>query len=129
MPNKYRETESMPEDGEGSQKNTEGHPDTCARGSASLPPDGFGNDMAVSMTLERIVDLTGEFVHLNELVVLHLDKRGGFTNPGEYHEIVRPVLDRLEVAIQTRYRPGMNTQDVKLIVCDWIDNEIAHLRK
>lgn len=81
------------------------------------------------VSLEQVIDLTGEMEHLNNLVLCHLEKDGGFTNHGDYHEIVQPVLDRLEVAIQTRYRPGMNTQDVKLIVCDWIDNEIAHLRK
>ena len=119
----------MPDDGEESHKNAWAHPDTCVRDSASLPTDGFGNEMAVGMTLERIVDLTGEFVHLNELVTLLIDKRGGFANPGAYLAIVQPVLDRLEVEIRTRYRPGMNIQDVKLIVCDWIDNEIAHLHK
>ena len=52
------------------------------------------------LTLENIIDLTGELEHLNELVVLHLDKAGGFTCTESYFSTVQPVLDLLEVEIQ-----------------------------
>ena len=81
------------------------------------------------MTLEGIVDFTGELEHLNELVVLHLEKCGGFTTPESYFSIVQPVLDLLEVELRVRCNSGMTRQQVKLIVQDWIDEEIALLRR
>ncbi len=80
-------------------------------------------------TLERIIDMTDEMVHLNELVLLHLKQHGGFTTPEAYLAIVQPVLDLLEVEISVRYHPGMTTQEMKLVVQDWIDCEIAEIRK
>ncbi|MDP3564010.1 MAG: hypothetical protein Q8R70_05925 [Methanoregula sp.] len=80
-------------------------------------------------TLERIMDMTDEMAHLNELVLLHLKKEGGFTTPERYLDIVQPVLDLLEVEISVRYHPGMTTKEMKLVVQDWIDCEIAQLRK
>ena len=32
-------------------------------------------------SLELIIDLTGEMAHLNELIMMYLDKNGGFTTP------------------------------------------------
>jgi hypothetical protein len=83
----------------------------------------------ISNTLERIVDQTDEMAHLNELVLLHLEKRGGFTTPEAYFTLVQPVLDLLEVEIRVRYYPGMTATEMKLVVQDWIDCEIAELRK
>jgi hypothetical protein len=80
-------------------------------------------------TLERIIDITDEMAHLNELVLLQLEKDGGFTTPERYLAIVQPVLDLLEVEISVRYHPGMTTKEMKLVVQDWIDCEIAELRK
>ncbi|MCX6698319.1 MAG: hypothetical protein NTV68_00090 [Methanomicrobiales archaeon] len=117
----------MPEDEKRAQKNAGAHPDACARDSGSMLADELQNEITIGITIERIVDLTGEFCHLNELVTLHIDKQGGFTNPDTYLAIVQPVLDRLEVEIRTRYRSGMNTQQVKRIISDWIDREIAQL--
>ena len=77
------------------------------------------------MTLEAIVDLTGEMEHLNELVVLHIEKEGGFTSPDSYFAMVQPVLDLLEFEIKVRSCPGMTTQAMKLVIQDWIDEEIA----
>jgi hypothetical protein len=79
------------------------------------------------MTLESIIDLTGEFEHLNSLVALHLERSGGFTCTASYFTIVTPILDMLEVEIRFRYREGMTTDRIKLIVQDWIDQEIADL--
>jgi len=36
------------------------------------------------MTLENIIDRTGELEHLNELVMLQLNKAGGFTCTESY---------------------------------------------
>ena len=80
-------------------------------------------------TLERIIDITDEMAHLNELVLLYLEKDGGFTTPERYLAIVQPVLDLLEVEISVRYHPGMTTKEMKLVVQDWIDCEIAELHK
>jgi hypothetical protein len=81
------------------------------------------------MTLENIIDLTGELEHLNELIVLHLDKAGGFTCTQGYFSTVQPVLDLLEVEISIRYRPDMTLQELKLLVQDWVDKEIAECKK
>jgi hypothetical protein len=80
-------------------------------------------------TLERIVDQTDEMIHLNELLLLHLEKCGGFTTQDAYFATVQPVLDLLEVEIRVRYHPKMTTTEMKLVVQDWIDSEIADLRK
>jgi hypothetical protein len=81
------------------------------------------------LTLENIIDLTGELEHLNELIMLELDKSGGFTSTESYFSAVQPVLDLLEIEIRIRYRPDMNIQEMKLLVQDWIDKEMAESKK
>ncbi|MDO9324114.1 MAG: hypothetical protein Q7T80_04055 [Methanoregula sp.] len=94
-----------------------------------LSASGSPSEFARSNSLERIIDLTDEMAHLNELVLMHLDKQGGFTTPEAYFAVVQPVLDLLEVEIGVRYHPGMTTTEMKLVVQDWIDSEMAELRK
>jgi serine/threonine-protein kinase RIO1 len=77
------------------------------------------------MTLESLISLTDELAHLNELVMLHVEKSGGFTCTASYFTIVTPVLDMLEGEIRFRYRAGMSRNQMKLIIQDWIDKEIA----
>ncbi len=67
-------------------------------------PEGSSGELPANMTLEDIIDLTGELEHLNELVVLTLEKEGGFTCTDAYFSKVQPVLDLLEVEIRVRYR-------------------------
>jgi hypothetical protein len=103
--------------------------DTGKKPSApSDPSDGFKTDLPVNMTLEDIIDLTGEIEHLNELVMLSLEKEGGFTSTEAYFAMVHPILDLLEVEIRMRYQPGMSRNEMKLIIQDWIDNEIRTLQ-
>jgi hypothetical protein len=85
----------------------------------------FTCEVPTGMTLDGIISLTDELVHLNELVMLHVEKSGGFTCPAAYFTIVTPVLDTLEMEIRYRYRAGMSKNQLKLIVQDWIDKEIA----
>jgi hypothetical protein len=96
-------------------------------------PEPEGNhsssELSGGNTLERIIDLTDEMAHLNQLVLLHLEKSGGFTTPEAYFILVQPLLDLLEVEIGVRYHPGMTTTEMKLVVQDWIDCEMAELRK
>ena len=80
------------------------------------------------MTLENIIELTGEIEHLNELVMLSIERCGGFTCTEAYFTKVHPILDLLEVEIRVRYRPGMSKNEMKLIIQDWIDGEIRTLR-
>jgi hypothetical protein len=94
----------------------------------SDPSGGFDTDLPVSMTLEHLIELTGEMEHLNELVLLSLEKEGGFTCTEAYFATVQPILDLLEVEIRVRYRAGMSTNEMKLIVQDWIDSEIRELQ-
>lgn len=84
--------------------------------------------MPAGMTLESLIDLTGEMEHLNELVMLHLDKGGGFTCTAAYFSTVQPILDMLEVEIRMRYRSGMTKNEIQLIIRDWIDQEICLLQ-
>jgi hypothetical protein len=93
------------------------------------PPEENDPDMPVRMTLEEVIEMTGQLEHLNELILLHLRKSGGFTCTESYFTTVQPVLDMLEVEIRFRYRLGMTTQQITLIVQDWIDQEIAALQK
>lgn len=81
------------------------------------------------MTLENIIDRTGELEHLNELVLLQLEKEGGFTGNDSYFSLVQPLLDLLEIEIRVRCHPGMDNREMKLLVQDWIDKEIAELKK
>jgi hypothetical protein len=83
----------------------------------------------LGMTLENIIDLTGELEHLNELIVIHLNKAGGFSCTEEYFSTVQPVLDLLEVEIRIRHRTDMTLQELKLLVHDWVDKEIAECKK
>jgi hypothetical protein len=87
--------------------------------------DVFISGIPQGMTLETIIDLTGELEHLNELVMLHLENEGGFTSPASYFASVQPILDLLEFEIRFRYCPGMTQKEMKLLVQDWIDTEIA----
>ena len=91
--------------------------------------EGSPSSIPQGMTLENIIDLTGELEHLNELVMLQLKKAGGFTSTESYFCTVQPILDLLEIEIRFRYHPGMNNQEMKLLIQDWIDQEIAELKK
>jgi hypothetical protein len=92
------------------------------------PSDGFQTDLPVNMTLETIIELTGEMEHLNRLVLKCLERDGGFTSTEAYFTTVQPILDLLEVEIRVRYRPGMSKTELKLIIRDWIDGEIRMVR-
>jgi len=91
--------------------------------------DTFSYEISRGITLERILDITGEMAHLNQLVLLHFEKCGGFTTQDAYFTLVQPVLDLLEVEIRMKYRHGMTKTAMKLVVQDWIDYEIAELHK
>jgi len=110
----------MPDQNGNNNCDIPGNNDTVAHD--SVPPE-------VGMTLEKIIDLTGEIEHLNELIMLHISKSGGFTCTESYFCIVQPLLDLLEVEIWIRYHSGMNNQEMKLLIQDWIDNEIAEVKK
>ena len=105
------------------------HDCNSEKNDAPLPEDGFLTMVPVGMTLENIIDRTGELEHLNELVMLKLNKSGGFTGTESYFSLVQPLLDLLEVEIRLRYYHGMTDQEMKLLVQDWIDQEIAEVRK
>lgn len=92
------------------------------------PSRGFRSDLPVNMTLETLIELTGEMEHLNELVQKSLEREGGFTSTEAYFTTVQPILDLLAVEIRFRFRPGMSKNEWKLIIQDWIDGEIRTLR-
>jgi hypothetical protein len=103
--------------------------DDCKKANGSAESsDGFGTGLPVKGTLENILDLTGEIEHLNDLVLLSLEREGGFTSTEAYFATVQPVLDMLEVEIRFRYRAGMSKNEMKLIIQDWIDGEIRTLQ-
>jgi hypothetical protein len=109
----------------------ENHTNDCnsEKNDVPLPEEGFMTMVPVGMTLENIIDRTGELEHLNELVMLQLNKAGGFTCTESYFSIVQPLLDLLEVEIRLRYYHGMTDQEMKLLVQDWIDKEIAETKR
>jgi len=91
--------------------------------------DVFISETYTGMTLENIIDRTAELEHLNELVVLHIRKAGGITCTESYFSLVQPILDLLEVEIRIRYHQGITCREMKLLIQDWIDEEIADLKK
>lgn len=101
----------------------DGSPEKCGS-----PDDDLATFCRGKMTLESIVDSTGEFEHLNELVMLHVRRCGGFTDEGAYLKTVTPLLDLLEVEIRVKYSPGMTRTRMKKVIGEWIDQEIAELR-
>ncbi|AGB02521.1 hypothetical protein [Methanoregula formicica] len=101
--------------------------DGCDPALADVPECPAGN-VPRGVTLEGLVTMTGEMEHLNELVLLHVEKAGGFTCTASYLTIVTPVLDMLEGEIRFRYRNGMDHAEIKSIIADWIDKEIAGFR-
>ena len=80
------------------------------------------------MTLEDIIDMTGEMEHLNELVMLHLEIGGGYAGTDAYFAAVRPILDMLESEIRINCHPGMEPGVMKGIIATWIDREIVLLQ-
>ena len=88
------------------------------------PCQPSSQELITGMSLEKIIEITGEFEHLNELVMLHLQQAGGFTSVDEYFRIVQPILDLLELEIRVRCNVGLNQQQMKLVIQDWIDQEI-----
>jgi len=91
-------------------------------------PECPAGDVPRGMTLESLVTMTGEMEHLNELVLLHVEKAGGFTCTASYLTIVTPILDMLEGEIRFRYREGMDHTEIKFIIANWIEQEIAGMR-
>jgi hypothetical protein len=88
----------------------------------------FLSDIPAGMTLESIINMTGEMKHLHELVMLHVEKSGVVTCPASYFTLVSPILDMLEEEIRFRYHDGMTKEQIKRIVRDWINKEIARMQ-
>ncbi len=91
-------------------------------------PECPSGDVPRGVTLEGLVTMTGEMEHLNELVLLHVEKAGGFSCTASYLTIVTPVLDMLEGEIRFRYREGMDRGEIKEIIAGWIEREIVGMR-
>ena len=102
-------------------------PDNDEKPHQDIPDEDLFTSCLGKMTLEAIIDSTGEFEHLNELVRLSLEKCGGFKGTADYFRTVTPILDLLEVEIRIRYRSGMTIKQMKLVIQDWIDKEISGL--
>ena len=101
--------------------------DTCEPGRDT--PLSDDRTVPAGLTLENIIDFCEEFEHLNDLVMLHLEKEGGFSCTESYFNAVHPILDLLEVEIRIRYHTGMSRQEMKLLIQDWIDEEIAERKR
>jgi hypothetical protein len=94
-----------------------------------LQPGTLQEDHSVfGMTLEEIIDASGEFEHLNELVLLHIKRSGGLKSPEDYFALVTPILDLLEREIRVCSVQGITKQQMKLVIQDWIDKEIAEIK-
>jgi len=69
--------------------------------------------------------MTGELEHLNELVMLHVEKSGGFSGTSLYFMLVTPILDQLENEIRSQCSCDMTTDAIKEIIHVWIDRQIG----
>lgn len=105
-----------------------GSPDNRCTGDTSTSADAqFLREIATGMSLERVVEITEELTHLSQLIERHVEKGGGFTSNEAFFKSVQPVLDMLEIEIRVRCCPGMTRKQMKLIIQDWIDQEIKEL--
>jgi hypothetical protein len=105
-------------------------PESGSDGSSASPagcetPEPAGQ---FTLTLENIIDMTGELEHLNELVMIRLGREGGFSGQQSYFTIVTPILDRLEITIRQKYHEGMDRDALKILIRGWIDQEIGALQ-
>jgi len=82
----------------------------------------------VPMMIERVIDLTGEFHHLVELIDLRLGGAGCDINSPAFYRIVTSILTELDREIRTRVHPGMDFTEMRLLVQDWIDADIRRVR-
>jgi len=114
---------------DGMEKSKNGTHTETRPGSGLPASEKHPSDKTVCRTLEQIVDLTGEFAHLNELVMIPINNSGGFSSPDAYFRIVQPILDKLEMEIRIRCQPGTSTASMNLVIQNWIDKEIAALKK
>jgi hypothetical protein len=97
-------------------------------GTKPQPGSPNADHSVFGMTLEEIIDVSGEFEHLNELVILQIRRSGGLNSPEDYFTIVTPILDLLEREIRVCSVQGITKQQMKLIIQDWIDKEIAEIK-
>jgi hypothetical protein len=97
-------------------------------GSKPQPGSTNADHSVFGMTLEEIIDASGEFEHLNDLVMLQIRKSGGLKSPDDYFTLVTPMLDLLEREIRVCSVQGITKQQLKLIIQDWIDKEIAEIK-
>jgi hypothetical protein len=95
--------------------------------SENMPLSGACGGNPSGMTLEQVIEITGELGHLNELVMVHVKKTGGFSGTEAYFETVQPLLDLLEAEIRENYVQGMSHEEIKRIVKNWIDREMTIL--
>ena len=79
---------------------------------------------AFGLTLQDLIEGTGELEHLNILVLKHLEDVGGFNGKDEYFTLVHPLLDALEKHLRERLSPDMSLEEVKQIIHDWIEAEL-----
>jgi hypothetical protein len=86
-----------------------------------------------AISLENVLEETGELDHLYRLVEL---KRQSVSieaeNRGELAEkmfvlVINPLLEELEVYLRGAMQPGMEVPEVKVLVSDWIDTQMALL--
>ena len=75
------------------------------------------------LTLQALVEGTGELEHLNTLVLRHLEQ-AGWTGTDNYFTLVRPLLDEMERDLRERLSPDMSPEEVKQIIHDWIEAEL-----
>ena len=77
------------------------------------------------LTLQDLIEGTGELEHLNTLVLRHLEEEGGFSGKEEYFTLVHPLLDELELHLRERLSPDMSIEEVKQIIHDWIEAKLG----
>jgi len=90
----------------------------------SASSSGAGTGIT-KLTLEEVVTMTGELEHLNELVMLRVEKSGGFSGTSLYFMLVTPILDRLESEIRSQCSCDTTTEAIKETIHGWIDQQIA----
>ncbi|NYT06189.1 MAG: hypothetical protein GKC04_07465 [Methanomicrobiales archaeon] len=86
-----------------------------------------------AMTLETVIEKTGELDHLFALVERRCRAAGVVAASPDasaaaiVEEVINPLLAELECHLRGRLSPAMAEGEVKALIAAWIDDRIAEL--
>ncbi len=86
--------------------------------------------LKVKLRIDQILKITEEFRHLEDLALKRAQVYGGTLSgtDDEADQLMFPVLEQLQAHLIEKSRAGeFQGPDMKRVVAEWIDREIAEL--